>query len=257
MLQRMGFKTFAYDWRGVDISDFEQEILTMRDHGIGLCAWWMPPTFDETSRRIVDLIVKHDTGTDLWITGGGEPATDPDEQQRRLDEYTERLRPTVEAAAEAGVRVGLYNHGGWYGRPANQLQLIERFAAMGHGHVRMVFNLHHGRGELDDLAEQLEQMKPHLIAFNLNGTAERLPTDHTQGPHILPVGEGGRDVALLRTLVASGWCGPVGILCHTDRVDAEQRLADNLDGVAWVKAQLEGRDAGPKPAWRSWPIGAA
>jgi hypothetical protein len=71
------------------------------------------------------------------------------------------------------------------------------------------------------------------------------------GRKIMPIGQGDRDLELLRTIVQSEWRGPIGILNHTDE-DAEARLQDNLDGLEWLKAQLEGRTSGPKPKPKSW-----
>ena len=67
----------------------------------------------------------------------------------------------------------------------------------------------------------------------------------------MPLGQGDLDLKLLRIIRDSGWHGPLGILNHTDE-DAEARLQDNLDGLDWLVAQLEGRPAGPKPIPRSW-----
>jgi hypothetical protein len=68
---------------------------------------------------------------------------------------------------------------------------------------------------------------------------------------ILPLGQGDLDLGLLKVIRDSGYHGPIGILNHTG-VDAEGRLQDNLDGLDWLVAQLDGRPAGPKPAPRTW-----
>jgi hypothetical protein len=67
----------------------------------------------------------------------------------------------------------------------------------------------------------------------------------------LPLGQGDLDLELLRIIRDSGWRGRIGILNHTDE-DAEGRLQDNLDGLNWLVAQLQGRPAGPKPTPRTW-----
>jgi hypothetical protein len=43
----------------------------------------------------------------------------------------------------------------------------------------------------------------------------------------------------------------IGILNHTGE-DAELRLQDNLDGLAWLTPQLDGKPAGAPPEYRSW-----
>jgi hypothetical protein len=92
-------------------------------------------------------------------------------------------------------------------------------------------------------------MKPYLLALNLNGMNSK---GDQQGKKILPLGAGKLDLPLLRTIRDSGWRGPIGILNHTQQ-DAEARLRDNLDGLAWLAAQLDGSNGGPPPNYRTYP----
>ena len=55
---------------------------------------------------------------------------------------------------------------------------------------------------------------------------------------------------LLTAIRDSGYTGPIGILGHTQD-DAAERLVDNLDGLAWLTAKLDGKDAA-KPKWRTY-----
>ena len=175
------------------------------------------------------------------------PKTTAGHEALVVDEVA-RLRPIAEAAAQIGCTVALYNHGGWFGEPENQIAIIERLRAGGITNVGMVYNLHHGHEHLDRFGALLRLMKPHLVALNLNGMTrdgERL------GQKIIPIGQGDIDLDLLRVIRDSGWRGPVGILNHTDE-DAETRLLDNLEGLDWLVPQLDGRPAGPRPTPRSW-----
>jgi sugar phosphate isomerase/epimerase len=90
-------------------------------------------------------------------------------------------------------------------------------------------------------------MLPHLLALNLNGMVR---DGDKVGKKILVLGQGDLDLELLRTIRDSGYRGPIGILGHT-MDDAEQRLQDNLDGLAWLVAQLDGQAPGPKPRPRT------
>jgi hypothetical protein len=89
---------------------------------------------------------------------------------------------------------------------------------------------------------------PYLHALNLNGMTNG---GDQRGMKILPLGQGDLDLGLLRTIAASGYRGPIGILNHTG-VDAEGRLHDNLDGLDWLVAQFDGHQPGPKPVPRTW-----
>src|SRR5262249_18109781 len=160
-----------------------------------------------------------------------------------------RIRTIAEAAAKIGCTVGLYNHGGWFGEPENQLEIL---AELKLPNVGLVYNLHHGHDHLERFPKLLQQMLPHLHALNLNGMVSN---GERQGRKILPLGTGDLDLGLLKTICDSGYRGPIGILGHTDD-DAELRLLDNLDGLEWLKAQLDGKPAGKKPDYRT-PFPAA
>src|SRR5690606_33930860 len=128
-----------------------------------------------------------------------------------------RISPIAEAAAEIGCQVALYNHGGWFGEPENQLAILDRLKLP---KVGIVYNLHHGHDHIERLPELLRKMRPHLLALNLNGMARGGDRD---GRKILPLGTGELDLAVLRVIRDSGYRGPIGILNHTDH-DAEARL---------------------------------
>jgi hypothetical protein len=108
--------------------------------------------------------------------------------------------------------------------------------------------LHHGHNQVARFPMLLQKMKPYLMALNLNGMFKDGPRLNLQ---IAPIGQGPLDLDLLRTIGASGWNGPIGILNHTDE-DAEARLKDNLDGLDWVVNQICGNASVPRPTPRSW-----
>lgn len=248
MLERMNVKRLAYDYRDEHKTTFDAEMEALKRHGIELTAWWFPGTLNDEAKLILEVLRRHKLQTQLWITGGGGPAKTPEEQRSRVETEAQRIKPIAQAAAKIGCIVALYNHGSWFGEPENQLQIIERLKQDGVTNVGIVYNQHHGHDHLDRFAKLLQQMKPHLVALNLNGMTRH---GDQLGKKILPLAQGDLDIALLKTIRDSGWSGPIGILNHTDE-DAEARLLDNLDGLDWLVPQLDGRPAGPKPKPRSW-----
>ena len=255
MLEKLGFKQFVYDYRAEHIPTFDAEAEALQRHHIELIGWWFPTTLNDEGRLILDVIRRHGLKRcDLWVMGGGEPTKTPEEQAARVASEAARIRPIAEEAAKLGVRVSLYNHGGWFGEPENQLAIIAQLEGEGIKNVGIVYNLHHAHHQMARLPEILQKIKPHLHAVNLNGMVEN---GDKNGQMVLPIGAGTDDLAWLRQIRDSGWTGPVGILNHTNE-DTEARLQDNLDGLAWLARQLDGKEAGPKPAWRSWkPVAAA
>jgi len=248
MLERLGIRMFAYDYRAEHIPQWDAEVEALKRHDIQLVAWWFPTTLNDEARNILALLKRHGAGVQLWIMGGGAPTKSADEHAARVAAEAQRIRAIAQAAAQAGCSVGLYNHGGWFGEPENQLAIIDALRPTGVTNVGIVYNLHHGHDQVDRFPRLLEQMKPHLFAINLNGTFR---DGERRGMMIAPLGQGEFDLSIMRTIQASGWHGPIGILNHTDE-DAEARLKENLEGLEWLRGQLEGRPAGPRPTPKTW-----
>ena len=248
MLRRLGFRHFAYDWRDEHLPTFDAEVAELQKNGIELTAVWFP-ALDAQGKQLLQVLKARGVKTQLWLTGGGEPTRTPEEQRLRIIAEAGRVRPIAEAAAAQGCSVALYNHGGWFGEPENQLAVIQELQLP---NVKMVYNLHHGHAHLDRFEALLKKMQPHLVALNLNGMAR---DGDRQGRKILPLGAGDLDLELLKTIRDSGYGGPIGILGHTDD-DAEERLRDNLDGLDWLRKQLQGDKAGAKPKYRTLPLQA-
>jgi putative heme-binding domain-containing protein len=249
MLERLGFTKFAYDWRAEHIPSFDAEIVALKRHGITLQAFWLAPgELNRESRLILDLLKRHAIQTELWVLLDlGADRVSGAEQTRRVESAAAKLRPLAEEAGKIRCSLALYNHGGWFGEPENQLAILERLKAQGITNVGAVYNLHHGHEHLDRLAEVLAMLKPYLRAVNLNGMVR---DGDRAGRKIVPLGQGPLDLKTLRTILDSGYRGPIGILGHTQD-DAEERLKDNLDGLAWLVPQLEGKPPGPRPAPRT------
>lgn len=231
MLERLGFKRFAYDWRAEHIPTFDAEMEALKKHGVELTAFWFPNALNDEARTILALLQRHQIHTQLWVSGGGGPTASPDEQQKRVEAEANRIRPIAEAAAKIGCTVELYNHGGWFGEPENQIAIIRQLNLP---NVGIVYNLHHGHHHLDRFPELLRTMLPYLHALNLNGMVK---DGDKVGKKILPLGQGDWDLKLLQIIRDSGYRGPIGILNHTGE-DAETRLQLNLAGLDRLVAQL-------------------
>ncbi len=238
MVRSLGLTKIAYDWRAEHVAEFESEILEYRRHGLEFFAFWN--THDEAFR----LFKKHNLRPQIWQTA---PSPDGATQEERVVAAATRLLPAVQRARELGSRFGLYNHGGWGGEPENIVAVCEYLRRVhGADHVGIVYNFHHGHAHIDRLAAALAAMKPHLLCLNLNGM---MRDGDRRGMKIYPLGQGELDVTLLRLVSQSGYRGPVGIIGHTQD-DVELRLRDNLEGLDWIAAQIDGRPAAPRPVAR-------
>ncbi len=225
MLNRLGITKLAYDWRAEHIPTFDAEVEAMKARGIEISAWWVPATMDGTSRRIFEVIERHKIHPQLWILVPDPAAS---EQAAKVKAVAKQIRPMAEEALRHGCKLALYNHGGWFGEPDNQIAIINELKMP---NVGIVYNFHHGHAHIDDFKALFGRMKPHLMALNLNGMIKN-------GKKILPVGAGTQEQQMIEVVLDSGWKGPVGILCHLME-DAELILDGNLKGLANLLEKLK------------------
>jgi hypothetical protein len=236
MLRELGLRRYAYDYRSEHIPTFDREVEVMKAAGIEFTAWWFPTTLNETARTILAVIERHGIKPDLWVQGGpGDPVRTPAEQAARVHAEVERLRPLAVEARRLGLRLGLYNHLGWFGDPDNQLLVLSALRAEGFTNVGLVFNFHHAHAYTRNFAQLWPRLSAHVIAINLNGM---VPDGDQSGQKIHPLNAGTEEAALLRIIHDSGWQGDVGILSHIADRDAAETLARNLTGYEQLMAAL-------------------
>jgi len=229
MLEKLGLKKVAYDWRAKHVPTFEEEILAYKRHGLEYFAFW------DWHPAMAPLIKKHGIKPQIWKSFGA-PATGT--QDEKVQAAARGLMPLVEQTRELGCQLALYNHGGWGGEPANMVAVCQWLRQNANAdHVGLVYNLHHGHGHIDDFAEVLKMMKPYLFCLNLNGM------NTGAKPLILPLGQGQHDRKLLEIIARSGYRGPIGILDHRADTDTEKSLRENLDGLKQLLRQMGDREA--------------
>lgn len=233
MLSDLGIRRCAYDWRDEHIPEFEEEIIQYRKHGIEFFAFW--GGHEEAFR----LFEKHEIRPQIWQTLGS-----PTEgtQHERVTAAADSMEEIAKRTATLGCKLGLYNHGGWGGEPANLIEVCEEMRKRGHHHVGIVYNWHHAHDHIADWPDSLARMKPYLICLNLNGMNDGA------SPKILSLAQGTHDLAMLRTVIESGYDGPIGIIDHQEHLESKQALLDNINGLEWLKRELmEPKSGGEKP----------
>lgn len=231
MLKRLGFKSFAYDWRGKDIPTFDAEVDALKKNGVDLVSWWFPTNpADKTSVTILEVAKRHDIHPQLWVMGGGPPTKTPQEQTDRIDQESDRIKKIVELAAPYGCKVELYNHNGWFGQTDNEVAIIHRLEEKGVTGVGMVYNFSHGHADVADFPATWKRMQPYVVTVNVTGM---VPSGKLISPS-----QGDHELEMMRVIVQSGWRGPVGLIAEQGG-DAEVTLGNNLRGLAWLKKELE------------------
>lgn len=167
-----------------------------------------------------------------------------EEQELRVMREADRIRHIVDVAARYGCKVALYNHGGWFGMPENQLAIIARLREVGVDDVGMVYNFSHARDEMHDDSKNFQalwaKMMPYVIAVNISGM-------RWEGDIVYP-SQGDSELEMMRVIENSGWHGPVGLIAEKGG-DAEITLRNYMIGLDWLAARLRQPDMGGKPVF--------
>lgn len=233
MLKELGITSFAYDWREPDLPNMETEFATLKKYNIRLKSVWFWVTgekdqlLDDANETILKTLAKTNTKTELWVSFPakyfeGVPAEEKIQKAAKAIQYIHKR------ASEIGCTIALYNHEDWFGEPANEVKIIE---ASGLKNVGIVYNFHHGHKQMDDFDNILKVTKPYLSTVNLNGMKG---TEF----EIRTLGEGDRELELMKKLKASGYNGSIGIIGHTENEDVKLVLQRNLAGLKKLLSEM-------------------
>ena len=231
MLVRLGLKRCAYDWRSEHIASFGEEIEQYNKHGIDYFAFW------GGHANAYKLFKEHDLKPQIWRTlGSPKEGT----QKEKVTAAAKSMLALAEETKSRGLKLGLYNHGGWGGEPDNMVAVCKALHAMGHKHVGIVYNFHHAHHDLENFAKKFAVMKPYLLCLNLNGMQDPNAKNPTQPfQKIRPIGSGTLESEMISTVIKSGYVGPIGILGHVANADVEIILKGNLDGLKKILSGLK------------------
>jgi len=229
MLRQLGFSTLAYDWRDVNIPEFDEEVIQLKKHGIRMTAFWwsggLPKDEEELkgSERMnlqLDFLKRNSLKLEVWITlSDAGLQQEPDEVKYK--QLAGRIDILANELKKSGCRLGLYNHGGWGGQPNNLVETIKRVKS---DNIGIVYNFHHAHEHLEMMPAAFNLMVPYLYCVNLNGM-------NKEGPQILPLGQGSEDLKIMKMIAESGYNGPIGIIGHVNEEDVEIVLKRNLEGL--------------------------
>lgn len=226
MLNKLGFTKLAYDWREKHIQEFDQELDALKEHNITLQAFWYHagpnPENDKNLSIILDVLKRHGVKTQIWCMVSGIKDLDKMSQQQKIEVVAKPILYTAGKAAEIGCSVGLYNHGGWYGVPENQLAVINYLKK---ANIGIVYNFHHAEEDIERFPNFFPKILPHLMAINLMGLKKGNPVK------VVPIGKGDAEAEMIRIVKASHYRGPIGIINEETAPDAEVGLTMNVEGL--------------------------
>lgn len=226
MLNDLGINRLAYDWREKHVPTFDDELDALKKHNIMLQSFWYysgpHPENDKNFAIIIDLLKRHKVKTQIWTMITGIERLDSMTQEQKVEAVSKPVRYIAEKAAEAGSTVGLYNHGGWFGEPENQIAIIEQLKLPNLG---MVYNFSHSEEQIHRFPDFYPKILPHLYAINLTGLQGGIPAK------VVPVGDGNIEFKMMDIIEKSSYKGPIGIINEDFAPDAKDGLKMNMEGL--------------------------
>lgn len=226
MLADLGLSAYAYDWRSSHLPEMEKEILLARENEIQVNAVWMwidnnnsVGNLSSDNKRVLEIIKKTKLNTQLWISFP-ENYFDGLTEKECFDKSVSIINYLLDELRGTNCKIGLYNHGGWFGDPVNLVKIIKLLPSQQAG---IIFNFHHAHNLLENYEAMVKQIAPFLWAVNLNGM-------DLNGPKILPLGKGLHEKIMIDVLRKNGFSGPWGILGHRTDEDVKIVLMENLKG---------------------------
>ena len=238
MLNKLGITMLAYDWREKHIPAFDAELDELEKHHIVLQAFWLysgpNPETDKNLEIIIDLLKRHKVKTQIWCMIAGIKDLDSMTQEEKVKVHAKAIAYIADKAAEIGCSVGLYNHGGWYGEPENQLEIIQYLKKP---NIGIVYNFHHAEEQIDKFPAFFPHIVPHLMALNLAGLKRGNPVK------VVPIGDGDAELEMMQIVKNSKYRGPVGIINEDTAPDAEEGLTMNISGLKKVLKQMNDKEA--------------
>ena len=228
MLNDLGIKKYAYDWREKHLVDMAAELKLAKQSDIDVVAvWvWIDDTQDSVGRlnsaneKVFDIIEEVDYNGQIWVSFDANFFENlPD--TLAVQKGAEMIGFLSDRAKSLDCKVALYNHGDWFGEPVNQVKIMK---ALPDKDLGIIYNFHHAHEQIETFPEIVDTMLPHLWGVNLNGLRK-------EGPKILTIGKGNYEMEMIQLLKEKGYNGDFGILGHVEDADVEVILRANLNGL--------------------------
>ena len=228
MLKELGIKKYAYDWREKHLSTMATELRLAKENNVEVIAVWMwideaqdsVGNLNEAIEKVFDIIEEVNYEGQIWMSFHENYFDDLSDAQS-VEKGAEMIDYLSSRAKSLNCKLALYNHGGWFDEPVNQIKIIK---ALPDSDLGIVYNFHHAHHQIEAFPEIVDTMLPHLWYVNLNGLRQ-------EGPKILTIGEGNHEMQMIQTLKDKGYDGDFGILGHVEDADVEEILRANLNGL--------------------------
>ena len=233
-------------------AELQEWLAALDQGGLKMFALYMPLNLDDTAASLASLkeaaaaLRGRDTLLWLYVTDKERKPSSTDDDEAAV----KALREIAGFAKDAGMRVALYPHTGFYvQRVEDAVRLAEKARCTNLG---VTFNLCHWlKVDGKDLAASLTIARPHLFWVTVNGADAG---GASWKELIQPLDRGTYDVTkLLRFLGKTKYTGPIGLQHYGIGGDASENLKHSMS--RWKKLSSELLDGSVLPAQPLWQIG--
>ena len=228
MLERLGYTQYAYGYRPKHIPTMLQEWQLAKQKNIKIKAVWLyinlykdkVGLLRSDAEVVFENLKKADLKTQIWV-GFYPKYFDKLSDAESLQQSVAMISYLSKKAKKLGCKIALYNHGGWFGKPENQLRIIN---SLPNKDLGIVFNFHHAHDSLENYSENIKKLMPYLWSVSLNGMK-------ADGPKIITIGKGNLEQKMIQILFDLGYNGSFNILGHVKGGDPEIILEKNYLGL--------------------------
>lgn len=233
MLQELGIKQYAYDWREEHIPSFAQEITLAKEANIAVEGVWLwidgkGGQLSTNNLKIIEIAKKAKLKTDFWL-GFNYNFFEGLTHHEKVDKGSELIKSLAQIIEPMDANILLYNHGDWFGEPENQIEIIQH---SGLQNIGICYSFHHGHAQYNRFHSLLNTMLPYLKVINLNG----MDISKNQ---ILSIGQGKNEEEMIKMISSSEYKGRIGVLGHKMDEDVAEVLTQNIQGLNEIAKKLK------------------
>ena len=162
MLKRLGIKKYAYDWRAEHLPQMAGELQLAAENGIEVIAVWMwidnnsdsVEKLSDANEKVFSILETVGYKGQIWV-GFNANFFDGLPEEEAVKKGAGMIGSLSKRATPLGCKVALYNHGDWFGEPENQIKIMKALPGEDLG---LIYNFHHGRGQIDAFPEMVDVM---------------------------------------------------------------------------------------------------
>jgi sugar phosphate isomerase/epimerase len=215
-----------------DMADLQQWLASVDRNRLKMFALYLPLRLDDVPASLASVkeaaAALRGRDTLLWLYVTGKKKTSPESDEEAVT--VRALREICDYANDAGLRVALYPHAGFFvQRVEDAVRLAEKVQRKNLG---VTFNLCHWlMVDGKDLVATLKTAQPYLLSVTINGA----DVGGTSWKELIqPLDRGTYDVSeLLRLLGKIEYTGPIGLQHYGIGGDARENLKHSMQ--AWKR----------------------